>query len=421
VVARARRDPKGVSGPVDLNRRRFRVLFLLPFPPRLHGRHGGATVTGQLIAGLARRHDIAALYLTGPSDPPAEDELRRLCGVLEGVESSWDPTKLSARLTAKLALLRGRPTWASELSEPRFGARAAELAASWWPDVIQLEYPVMGQYLKALDDCAAPRVLVDHEASVRDLRQFEGPFGRLTETLDERAWRRFEAGLIEHVQAVVVFTDRGRRALEGLAAQTPVVQIPLGTSPPASASDPVGGSPPAVLFVGNFTHPPNADAALWLAAELFPPVRATHPDARLIIVGAAPGPELRALAGEGVVVTGEVPDVAPYLEDAAVVAAPVRTGGGMRVKVLEALAAGKAVVATPLAVEGLNVATGDQLEVAQTADELRRAISRLLSDEEARRALGARARAWAVEHLSWSESIARYEALYDSLTTRAET
>jgi glycosyltransferase involved in cell wall biosynthesis len=405
---------------VDLTPRRFRLLFLLPFPPRLHGRHGGANATGQLIARLAPRHDVAALYLTQPDEPPVEDELQRICGRLEGVESSWDPGKLTARIAAKVALVRGVPTWATELAEPRFASRAAELAASWRPEIVQLEYPVMGQYLLALSGCAAPRVLVDHEASVRDLRRFPGRFGRLIGALDARAWRRFERRVIERVQAAVVFTDRGRRALEELATQTPIVEIPLGTTLPDSPSDPVGGSPPAVLFVGNFTHPPNSDAALWLGTEIFPAVRATHPEARLIIVGPSPGPELRALAGEGVEVTGEVPDVAPYLEDAAVVAAPVRTGGGMRVKVLEALAAGNAVVATPLAVEGLDVATGDQLEIAETADEMRHAISRLLGDEEARRALGMRARAWAVQHLGWGESIERYEALYGSLTSGAK-
>jgi polysaccharide biosynthesis protein PslH len=405
---------------VDLTPRRFRLLFLLPFPPRLRGRHGGANVTGQVLARLASRHDVAALYLTQPDEPPIEDDLQRICGRLEGVESSWDPGKLAARIAAKIALARGVPTWASELAEPRFASRAAELAASWRPEIVQLEYPVMGQYLPALSDCAAPRVLVDHEASVRDLRHFPGRFGRLTGALDERAWRRFERRVLERVQVAVVFTGRGRGALEELKTRTPIVEIPLGTTLPDSPSDPVGGSPPAVLFVGNFTHPPNADAALWLATEIFPAVRATHPEARLIIVGPSPGPELRALAREGVEVTGEVPDVAPYLEDAAVVAAPVRTGGGMRVKVLEALAAGKAVVATPLAVEGLDVVTGDQLEIAETVDEMRPAISRLLGDEEERRGLAMRARAWAVEHLGWDESIERYEALYRSLTSGAK-
>jgi len=400
---------------VDLGAgRRHRLLFLLPFAPRLHGLHGGARVTGQLLAGLARRHDVAALFLADRNEPPVERELLDVCGLLEAVERR-EHGALRSRIAPKLALLRGIPTWASELAEARFAARVEELAEQWRPDVVQVEYPVMGQYLPALDRCPARRVLVDHDANVRDLRRWRRPLAPVIGALDERAWRTFERRVIDRVQTVVVFTDRDRRALGRLGAPTPIVQIPVGTPLPQSPLNPVGGSPPGVLFVGNFEHPPNVDAALWLGASLFPPLRATHPGTRLAIVGRSPTRELRALAREDVVVTGEVPDVTPYLDDAAVVVVPIREGGGMRVKVLEALAAGKAVVATPLAVEGLDVAAGDQLEIAETEDDIRRALSRLLDDEGARRALGGRARAWAREHLGWGASIERYEALYDSL------
>ncbi len=404
---------------MDLTRPRFRLLFLLPFPPRLRGLHGGARVTGQLIAGLARRHDLAALYLMEPGDPPVDQELVDVCARLEPVERRDVAGSLRFRAATKLAMLRGIPTWVSELSEPRFASRVQELAEEWRPDLVQLEYPVMGQYLPSLEGYPAPRVLVDHEASLRDLRRWRGRFGPIVGALDARAFRRFERGVIHRVQAAVVFTKRDRRALEGLGVGTPIVQIPLGTPLPASPLDPIGSSAPGVLFVGNFEHSPNVDAALWLATRIFPSLREEHPGARLTLVGPSAPPELRALAAQDITLTGGVSDVTPYLEDAAVVAVPIRTGGGMRVKVLEALAAGKAVVATPLAVEGLEVTGGDQLELAETEDELRRALSDLLSDEEARRELAGRARAWATEHLGWDASISRYEALYDSLVSGA--
>jgi len=419
VVQGARGDSKGVSGAVDLaGARRHRLLFLLPFAPRLRGVHGGARVTGQLLAALASRHDVAALYLTERDEPPVSQELVDACSVLEAVERRDPPAGLRSRLAPKLALLRRIPVWASELAEPRFASRVQELAERWQPDVVQVEYPVMGQYLPALDRCPAPRVLVDHDASLRDLRQWRRPLAPLMGALDRRAWKSFERRAIDRVGAVVVFTDRDREALQQLRSRTPIVQIPLGTPLSEPPLDPVGGSPPGVLFVGNFAHhPPNVDAALWLGTGIFPPLRTSNPGVRLTIVGPSPTPELRALASDAISVTGEVPDVTPYLEDAAVVAVPIRVGGGMRVKVLEALAAGKAVVATPLAVEGLDVTAGDQLEIAESEYLFRSAVARLLEDEGARRALGNSARAWAREHLGWDASVARYEALYDSLTT----
>lgn len=395
---------------------RLRLLFLLPFAPRAGATHGGARVTGQLIARLALHHEVAVLYLADDSEPPPDPELVERCAIVEAVPRPAGPATMRTRARFKLRLLRGFPTWASELASPRFRRRVSELAAEWRPDVVQLEFPVMGQYLPALASSDASRVLVDLDASLRDLRDWEGPLGRLVAALDERAWRRFERRVIDGVQAVVVFTERDRRALEGLGATTPVLEIPFGVPLPEAALSPAGTPPPSVLFVGNFRHNANVDAAVWLGRTLFPPVQAALPDARLTIVGASPTAEVLALAGDSVSVAGRVPEVAPYMDQAAVVAAPIRDGGGMRVKVLEALAAGKAVVATPLAVEGLGVTSGKQLEIAASGEEFSYALERLLRDESRRRELGNEARAWAREHLGWDEAIARYDRLYGELT-----
>lgn len=397
---------------------RLKLLFLLPFAPRSGARHGGARVTGQLISGLALRHDVAVLYLADDSESPPDQELVKHCSIIKPVRRPAGPPTLRTRANVKLGLLRGFPTWASELASPQFARQVSEVAREWRPDVVQLEFPVMGQYLPALAVSSAPRVLVDHDASLRDLRDWQGPLDRVVAALDERAWRRFERRVIAAVQAVVVFTERDRRALEGLRVTTPIHEIPFGVPLPEAALSAEGTPPPSVLFVGNFRHAANADAAIWLGRTLFPPVRASLPDVRLTIVGASPTPEVLALADDGVSVPGRVPEVAPYMDQAAVVAAPIREGGGMRVKVLEALAAGKAVVATPLAVEGLGVASGQQLEIAASAEEFSRALERLLRDESRRRGLAESARTWAREHLGWGEAIAAYERLYAELTAR---
>ena len=114
-------------------------------------------------------------------------------------------------------------------------------------------------------------------------------------------------------------------------------------------------------------------------------------------------------------VHGSVPDVTPYLDDAAVVVAPLRIGGSMRGKVLEALAAGKALVATPRAAEGVHEEGDDHLLVAETEDELVDAIVRVLLDRDLRRALGGLARAWATRNLGLERAVQEYEDLYDSL------
>ena len=196
---------------------------------------------------------------------------------------------------------------------------------------------------------------------------------------------------MRRMQAVVVFTERDERALAPLAGATPLVRVPLSAPARAHPLDPLGHAPPAILFVGSFIHPPNVDAAMRLVADVFPRVRARHPEARLWIVGDQPPPALRAAADDRVVVTGRVPDVTPYLDGAAVVVAPLREGGGMRVKVLEALGAGKALVATPLAASGMGLTAGEHALLVETDEEIAEAIAELVEHPARRAALGAAA------------------------------
>jgi polysaccharide biosynthesis protein PslH len=225
----------------------------------------------------------------------------------------------------------------------------------------------------------------------------------------------FERTIAGEADAVVVLTESDRDAALVVAGGAPVHTIPLGTELPPQPLDPLGAPPPTVLFIGGFGHPPNVEAALTLARRIFPNVVAQRPESRLCLVGDKPPAEIRALADDNVVVTGGVPDVLPYLEQAAVVVAPLGVGGGMRLKVLEALAAGKPLVATPLAVEGLAIRDGEHALVVDSEKAFAEAVLRLLDDPGARRRLGSGARKWAERHLDLAVSAAAYERLYDEL------
>lgn len=391
----------------------LRLLVLAPFPPRLDA-HGGARVIAQLLARLADEMRVTVLCLRHPADAPADDDLR---GRLERLEEVPRPDVEGRGAHAlrfvrwrAAALLRGRPFWGSDLRVRAYRERLDDLIRSFRPDVIQIEYTAMAQYLPDLAASAAPRVLVEHDPEA-GAPAAAGPVGR---RLDARAWRRLRRRAVRAVDAVVVFTQRDRAVLAPAAASTPVVTIPFGAD--SLEGDPLPAeSDGSVLFVGNFVHAPNADAARRLVTSIFPRVRDTHPDSVLYVVGDNPPPELVEDARPGVVVTGWVADLAPLLQRAAVVVAPLREGGGMRVKVVDALAAGKAVVATPRGAEGLAVADGDQLRLATTDEDFAARISELLDDGDARRQLEERARAWAHENLTWAASVRAYEALYRRL------
>ena len=396
----------------------LKLLFLLPFPPRLDASHGGSRVMAELLVRLAQRHRVALLYLRAADESPLEEKLRERCDMVREVERPIPNVGWRLRLRLLHSFLQRKPIWVTLWSVPTFKNELRSLVREWQPDIIQLEYHVMGQYLPAIGDFPAPRVLTEHEPgtrAARDLEQMKNGYARVMHSLDRRVWDRYERRILREIDTAVVFTEQDRRELWELGAETPIIRIPLQITVPSEPLDAVGKTPLSVLFVGNFIHPPNVDAAEHLVRDILPAVRAEVPDVRLYIVGDRPPAQLKQLANERIIVTGLVPDVTPYLDQAAVVVAPLRTGGGMRVKVLEALAAGKAVVAYPLAVEGLEVRDGQQISIVADDKEFVARIIELLEDGEERRRMGAAAYDWARRNISWRRSVKAYEDLYRGL------
>lgn len=395
-----------------------RLLFLLPFPPRLDATHGGGRTAAQVLAHLSTHHRIALIYLRAPADPPLDPVLQERCELVEEVMRPHPGFSLASGPARIRSLLRGWPLWVTGCSVAAFHSRVRVLAETWRPDIVNVEFHVMGQYLSSLDDCQAPRLLIQHEpgaSAARDLWQSSWGIGRAIRYFDMLAWERFERTIISQVQAIVVFTERDREALAHVSMSPPIICIPSGTVLPKQPLNPHGDEPLNLLFVGNFKHPPNVDAAVRLVNAIFPRVQAHIPGLSLHIVGDQPTAQIRELGNETIVVTGRVPDVTPYLDRAAVVVVPLRTGGGLRVKVKEALAAGKAVVASRLAVEGLDVEDGKQILLAESDEQFADTVVHLLNNPEQRAALATRAGAWARANLGWERSIAAYEALYESL------
>ncbi len=392
-----------------------RLLSIVPFPPRLDAPQGGPRALAELLTRLAERMPVALVTLRTTTEPPVDEVLLERCDVVREVErptpQRWT---LRHRAATAAALARREPAWAHELRSPAMHEAVAETARTWRPDVAQVEFGVMAQYVPSLPH-ALPTVLVVHDlAEGSPVIPADADVGeRLRERLDRRAWARFERDAFGRADVAVVFSERDGRLVQAVTSRPRVEVIPLGITPGAPL-DPEG-TEQAVVFVGSFVHPPNVDAARFLVTEILPHVRSAVPDVTTYIVGDAPPATIRQLAGDGVVVTGRVASVQPYLDRAAVVVAPVRLGGGMRVKVLDALGAGKALVATPLGVSGLAIDDGVHALVRDGAAPFGQAIAALLRDPARRRALATSARAWAERNSSWEATADAYERVYASL------
>jgi sugar transferase (PEP-CTERM/EpsH1 system associated) len=180
-------------------------------------------------------------------------------------------------------------------------------------------------------------------------------------------------------------------------------------SPHRDYASPYADGERALVFTGAMDYWPNIDAVQFFAAEVFPQLRAADPTLRFVIVGARPSPAVLALGqAHGVIVTGTVPDVRPYIAHADICVAPLRIARGIQNKVLEAMAMARPVVVSPQALEGIDAAVGSELLLADGAAALASTITGLLAQPDA--SLGAAARAKVERQYSWPSNLARIEA-----------
>ena len=229
--------------------------------------------------------------------------------------------------------------------------------------------------------------------------------------------RRYERFMFTPYDRAVLITEADRAALCALQPALNAEVIPIGTDvdhfrPQSHRRDRL-----TLLFTGNFAYAPNQDAARLLAERILPQVRRTLPEARLQLVGVNPPAWLRDLAGEHIEVTGRVPDMRFYLARATVFVCPLRIGAGLKNKLLEAMAMGIPVVATPLSLAGIDVRDGQSALICEVS-EFAETTARLLLDETLRQRLSQNGRALVEGQYDWAQTASRYEDLYDEICRR---
>jgi sugar transferase (PEP-CTERM/EpsH1 system associated) len=186
-------------------------------------------------------------------------------------------------------------------------------------------------------------------------------------------------------------------------------------SPLRPYDNPYAAGEKALVFCGAMDYWPNVDAVQWFADEVFPAVRKAHPAARFYIVGARPSAQVQQLGKrDGIVVTGTVPDVRPYVAHAAVCVAPLRIARGIQNKVLEAMSMAKTIVVSPQALEGIEAQPGQSLLLANEASEFASTVNSALAKPDAN--IGNRARATVEERYGWASNLAHVKTLLENVS-----
>lgn len=369
-----------------------------------------------LLAGLAERHEITLLSLAG--DGFRREHADALAEIVAEVRVFRRPPR--RRLPARAAAL--------VLGSPGAAARALARAAE---DLVSGEgfgaAILSGKdTFPALAPLARLPLVVDvcDVASLRHRRALAvaPPTRRPALLLAYRHARRIERLLARNADELVFASQRDRSALplpEGRRPGVAVVPNGVDLAYWRRRSPRLGRD--AVVLTGAMHYGPNADAALFLAHEILPRVRALLPEAALSLVGRDPPPRLRALAADpAVTVTGFVDDVRPYLDGASVLAAPLRIAAGIQNKLLEALAMEVPVVASSVAADGLRSRAEDELPfaVADAPDDFAAHVVAALLRARGTAAPAAGARAWVAERFSWARSVEALDAALERAVSR---
>ncbi len=392
-------------------RGRMRVLMITVELPYLIGGGGGNIRQYQLIKELSSRHEIWLVSAALPGEAEKVEEVSRYCKRVE-IVPHWFKFKPPARRWQywlnRLAYLRSAFPFEVERFNhlyPEFQRRVSRLMADAPPDLVDFEQAHIAHW-RSLAPRETPAVLVLYDVLSDVARSQAGLPGtrreRLVRRVEQLKSRRYEGRFLAGYDALVTVSEADRALTLAAAPGVPVEVVPNGVDVARFSGNALAGQASQMLFAGSMNHGPNEDAVLHFCRDIYPRIRGACPEATLQVVGRSPSTVVRGLDGsDGVTVTGEVPDMVPFLERAGVVVVPIRYGGGTRLKILEALAAGKAVVATSIGAAGIETAHGENILLADEPAEFADAVVTLIGDPQMRDRLGRRGRELVQARYRW--------------------
>lgn len=413
-------DPVGGEGKPCL----LYVSTFFPYPAT----GGGKLRVSNLLSRLSRTYAVHYLSLGLNDEERSAEAIAKAEPYCESI--TVIPHKMNRIRAGLNVFLTLRPYEISLFDNAELAAALRRLVADLKPDVLWFSRLATARYLD--DKGGALAVLDQHDltsqlwrlmrtsAPQRWVRLFATVNGYLVERCERRIYPRFDVS----VSVSDAERDLTRKHVLDGASSPVLITAPNGVdidvyTPAASTRS---GASRDVVLTGTMNHRRNVDAAVYFATEIFPQLALQFETLRFVVVGKDPSREVLDLGRmPGVLVTGAVPDVRPYLEAAEVVVAPFRFGSGVKHKVPIAMAMEKAIVSTRNGVQGLDVVHGRHLMIADTPADFAEHVATLLRTPELGAALGLEARRLAVERYSWDGIAAALVAEVEAIRHRAAT
>lgn len=387
------------------------IATRVPYPPA----SGHYLRTLNILCGLAERYSVHFFAFRDKNSSSAEHELTKkvlgkFCATIyvESVRTERSVIRLALDLLVSLVTLR--PFTAVKYRSRTMHQAVSTAFVTHQIALAHADSLQSGQYIAGL---SCPKLLTNHNVEHQRLFRYAAQRRSIVYKLAFRvqAWltKRYERQVLNDIGNCVVVSAHDRIELQQLTPSVRFFVVPNGADTSARPLPKAAPHGVTALWVGGMDDPFNREAVLYFAKRILPLIRARIPGFQWHVVGRAAPPLLEALAGDpesGVVLYGFVATLRDAYERSTIVVVPLLSGGGTKLKVLEAMAMGRAVVATPVGAEGIDVKDGVEMEVAVSAEAFVERASNLLLDPERRDRMATAARSLVEREYSW-ESINR--------------
>ena len=404
------------------------ILFLtqiLPFPPT----SGPKVKTWHVLRHLAAcGHNITLVSFVRPEELPYVDEVKKVCTAVHTVPVGR--SKMADLYYFLRSQVTGRPFLVERDDLSGVRSLVYQIVSSQAVDVIHADQLTMAQFAFPLPVRSGrkPFLVFDAHNAVwtitERMKENAAFYLKLPLILETKRIMEYEARIVRDFDATLAVTEPDRLALlnalhqQNFEGPVPISVIPIGVDtrlikPVQQVSDSLN-----ILTMGTLYYPPNADGIRWFIQEVFPLIRQQIPAANLTIIGKSPPKDFLKLAANpesGIVTTGFVPNLDPYFAESAVTVVPVRAGGGMRVRILEAFARAVPVVTTTVGAEGIDARPGVEVSIADSPSEFASAVIRILQDKELRERLAVNGRRLAEEKYDWHVVLKELDNVYHEL------
>lgn len=402
----------------------MRILQLCskpPYPPI----DGGSKAMHNLTRGLLRAgHSVKVLCISTPKQPLVPADLPKDYVRDTGIEGVFVDTSVNV-VDAFTDLITADNYNISRFFSPDMDIRLIRLLSEERFDIIQLESLFMTPYIATIRRYAkAPIVLRSHnlEYVIQDriAKGERNPLKRPYRRYLAKQLRAYEMAVLDRVDGVAAISPGDAAHFTGHGTRTPVVTIPFGVDPEEYPVDihPAAPKRPIFFHLGSMDWVPNEEGIRWLLESVWPKVARKRPDARLHLAGNRMPEDLLAADLPGARIKGRVKNAIAYLRERQVMVVPLFSAGGMRVKIIEGMAMGKAVISTPIGAEGIDYTDGKDIVIAETASAFAEAIIALHDDPQRAAAIGQHARALVERHYSDKPIVQELTTFYKRLLKR---